>query len=251
MCNHGMSVWCFWCVIGCVPMSAYYGIIVGTGIPTGITGEKLLALHRTVLHVVWRRICACECGSQKFLMCYPCSDLAEIYLDVFINSQLYISKHPWCALKTAKRKENMMVVEWNAGFSCRFSTGWRSHRAKVGQWMSDLSSHILLLHQEHWQVPGTRSCSLPFSFSLIALHLLEFQRCPSINLPQPPDRVKRSVKNWLIKLSCNELCRRMIDLVPRERQLAFKEGRESLCVMGVVPRVFKGELMKQFPSAVG
>lgn len=54
-------------------MSAYHGIIVGTGIPTGILGVQLLALHGTVLHVVWRRISVCECGSQRFLMCYPCS----------------------------------------------------------------------------------------------------------------------------------------------------------------------------------
>lgn len=43
----------------------------------------------------------------------------------------------------------------------------------------------------------------------------------------------------------------MIELVPRESQLAFKQGKESLCVMGVALRVFKGELMEQFPSAVG
>lgn len=78
----------FLCVIGCVHVSAYYGIMVGTGIPTGIIGVQLQALHGTVLHVVWRRICAFECGSQKFLMCYPGSDLTEIYLDAFISSQL-------------------------------------------------------------------------------------------------------------------------------------------------------------------
>lgn len=73
-------------------MSAYYGIIVGTGIPTGIVGVHLLVLHGTALHVVGEEFVPVSAGHKNppcVIPVLPCSDPTEIYLDGFISSQLY------------------------------------------------------------------------------------------------------------------------------------------------------------------
>lgn len=134
MCNHGISTWCSWCVRGCVHMSAYHGMIVGTGIFTGIVWVQLLALHGTGFGEEFVTVSAVHQNSWCVIPVLLRPDLTGIYLDVFISSQScsFMSSSTLHVLQKQKKKEKMTMIELNPGSSCRFTTEQRSRRPKVG-----------------------------------------------------------------------------------------------------------------------